>query len=92
MNTLLGTEKHIANLGHELEIGNKVEFTTSGHTIIGKIIDFQDHKCVIQTTGCRYSTDEELEIIRNKAKRQYKVAPHRCYLLVPKGTYDNKLY
>ena len=75
-------EKYIANLGHELEVGNKVGFMTSGHYITGRIIGFENDKCVIQTTGCRYSTDEELKVIRKKAKRQYKIAPRRCYLLI----------
>lgn len=80
-------KKYIAALGHELKISDPVEWITSGHTMIGRIIDFENDKAIIQTTGCRYKTPEELEVIKNKAKRQYKVAPHRLFLLVPKDTY-----
>ena len=51
-------EKYISALGHELEIGNLIEWTTSGHTIIGRIIDFKDDKAIIQTSGCRYKTSK----------------------------------
>lgn len=84
-------KKYIAALGHELKINDKVEWITSGHTIIGKIIDFENDKVIVQTIGCRYKTEEELEIIKNKAKRQYKVAPHRLFQLVPKGYYNKKV-
>lgn len=87
MENLFETEKYIAALGHELQIGNLVEWVTSGHTIIGRIIDFKDDKAIIQTSGCRYKTSEELEEIKKKAKRQYKVAPHRLFLLVQKDYY-----
>lgn len=79
--------KYIANLGHELKIGDSVEWITSGHTLIGKIIDFENDKVIVQTRGCRYIDEKELEEIKKKAKRQYKVAPHRLYLLVPKDTH-----
>lgn len=80
--------KYIAALGHELQIGNPVEWITCGRTIIGKITDFENSKVIIHTTGCRYKTDEELDEIKKKVKRTYKVAPHRLFLLVPKVTYD----
>lgn len=82
--------KYIAALGHELKLNNKVEWITCGHTIIGKIIDFENGKAVIQTLGCRYKNEEELDEIKKKVKKSYKVAPHRLFLLVPKGTYDRK--
>lgn len=82
------TKKYIAALGHELQVENKVEWITCGHTIIGKIISFEGEKADVQTLGCRYKTEEELEEIKKKVKRTYKVAPHRLFLLVPKGTYD----
>lgn len=87
MENLFENRKYIAALGHELEIGNIVEWVTSGHTIIGRIINFENDKAIIQTSGCRYKTSEELEEIKKKVKRQYKVASHRLFLMVPKDTY-----
>ena len=92
MANLFETEnkKYIAALGHELKPSDTVEWITSGHTMIGRILCFENDKAIIQTLGCRYKTPEELEVIKKKAKRQYKVAPHRLFQMVPKDTYKKK--
>ena len=77
-------EQYISYLGHNLEIGNKVKFFASDMTLRGNVIGFEKGKCIIQTTGCFYQTDEELEKIKSKARRQYRVNPSKCVLLVPK--------
>ena len=87
MENLFETEKYIAALGYELEIGNNVEWDTSGYTLIGKIINFKNGKAIVQTIGCRYKSEQEFDEIKKKAKRQYKVAPHRLFLLVSKDYY-----
>lgn len=79
----------ISYLGHELEVGNKVQFTTSGMTLIGTILEFNEkEKAVVKIQGCKYKTSEELEMIQSKVKREYKVNPGKCILLVPANTYN----
>ena len=75
-------QKYIANLGHELQLGDRVEFIVKKHHLIGKIIEFKNGKCVIETRACRYTDEEELAEIRRIAKRKYTIVPNRCYLLV----------
>lgn len=83
MENLFETKVYYASLGQKLEVGNIVQWNTSGHTMIGRILNFENDKAFIQTCGCRYKTNEELEEIKRKAKRQYKVAPHRLFLCTP---------
>lgn len=78
------TQEYIASLGHTLKIGDKVEWNSAGHILIGVITELKSGKCEIMTTGCRYLDEAELEAIKKKARRSYKVSPSKCFKLEPK--------
>lgn len=70
---------HYAALGHELQIGNDVEFYSCGHTVIAHIIDFVGDKAVCKPIGWRGPAE-----FREKIRKQYKVLAKNCYLVTVK--------
>ena len=77
------SENIISALGHELKIGDLVEFESGGTTIIGEIIDISEkEKVIVKPTGFRCQSKEEINDIKSKLKPKYTVNPKRCYLQV----------
>lgn len=78
-------EKFISYLGTPLKENDIVKFTTSNMNLFGKITGFENEKVLVSTIGCQYKTPEELEFIKSKAKRSYKVNPKRCIKYIKKA-------
>ena len=68
--------KRYAYLGHELHIGDNVQFKSLGHTITGHIVDFIGDKVVCKPLG--WNGEPEF---RSKIKEQYKVKCTSCWLV-----------
>ena len=63
-------------LGHELKIGDNVQFKSLGHTITAHIVDFVGEKAICKPLG--WSGEPEF---REKIKKQYKVKCSSCWLV-----------
>lgn len=72
--------KRYAYLGHELHIGDNVQFKSLGHTITGHIVDFIGDKAVCKPLGWNGESE-----FRNKIKNQYKVKCTSCWLVYIKN-------
>lgn len=69
-------EKNISALGHELHVGDAVEFNSCGHTIIARVKEFAGEKSVCIPIGWRGEPE-----FRSQIKKQYKVLTRNCYLV-----------
>ena len=74
----------ISYLGTEIKENDIVKFSTSNMNLFGKVSGFENEKVIVETKGCQYKTEEELEYIKSKAKKSYKVNPKRCIIYVKK--------
>ena len=70
------SNEHIAALGHELKVGDYVEFCSLGHTIIAQIKDFVYDKAVCYPIGWRGEAE-----FKEKIRKQYKVICKNCWLV-----------
>ena len=77
-------ESYISYLNHPIYVGDIIKFQTSNMMLIGVIESFEKDKAIVKVNGCQYKTPEELEYIKSKAKRQYKVNPKRCIKCIKK--------
>lgn len=78
-------EKFISYLGLPINENDIVKFTTSDIVLFGTVTGFDKEKVIVKTTGCKYKTQEELEYIKLKARKSYKVNPKRCIIYKKKA-------